>query len=78
MHTFQIIDRIIGRHKCREEWPDPALEKAYSLLLDAILLIIPLLIMALAYWLIAARLWKGLRHVTRATPTDNNHVPGSI
>ena len=29
-----------------------------------ILLVLPLLIMALAYWLIAARLWRGLRNET--------------
>ena len=32
-----------------------------------ILLFLPLLIMGLAYWLIAARLWKGLQHITNAT-----------
>ncbi|XP_049861885.1 cholecystokinin receptor-like [Schistocerca gregaria] len=50
-----------GKHKCREEWPTEALEHAYNLFLDAMLLLVPLLIMSLAYSLIVSKLWKGLR-----------------
>ncbi|KAI9555190.1 hypothetical protein GHT06_017705 [Daphnia sinensis] len=64
--------RETGRHKCREEWPDAVSEKAYNLLLDVILLVLPLLIMGLAYWLIAARLWRGLRHETGGNSSTNN------
>ncbi|XP_046437706.1 gastrin/cholecystokinin type B receptor-like isoform X4 [Daphnia pulex] len=60
-----------GRHKCREEWPDAVSEKVYNLLLDVILLVLPLLIMGLAYWLIAARLWRGLRHETSSSVNTN-------
>ncbi|KAG8231106.1 hypothetical protein J437_LFUL010104 [Ladona fulva] len=50
-----------GRHKCREEWPSPASERGFNLFVDAALLVIPLLVMALAYSLIVSKLWKGLR-----------------
>ncbi|XP_046437704.1 cholecystokinin receptor type A-like isoform X2 [Daphnia pulex] len=63
--------RETGRHKCREEWPDAVSEKVYNLLLDVILLVLPLLIMGLAYWLIAARLWRGLRHETSSSVNTN-------
>ncbi|OXA53233.1 Cholecystokinin receptor [Folsomia candida] len=41
--------RKTGRHKCREEWPTEALEKTYTVFLDIILLVLPLLIMAVKY-----------------------------
>ncbi|XP_077292756.1 cholecystokinin receptor type A-like [Arctopsyche grandis] len=48
-------------HKCREEWPSTGSEQAYNLFLDVMLLLIPLLIMSLAYSLIVSKLWKGLK-----------------
>ncbi|KAI4463721.1 g-protein coupled receptor [Holotrichia oblita] len=48
-------------HKCREEWPSESSERAYNLFLDAMLLLIPLVFMSLAYSLIMSKLWKGLR-----------------
>ncbi|XP_065159146.1 cholecystokinin receptor-like [Atheta coriaria] len=50
-----------GTHKCREVWPSKASDRIYSLFLEAILLIIPLVIMTLAYSLIISKLWKGLQ-----------------
>ncbi|KAF2354752.1 G protein-coupled receptor rhodopsin-like [Trinorchestia longiramus] len=38
-----------GRHKCREHWPSSFLEKLYSISLMIFLLLIPLLLMILAY-----------------------------
>lgn len=35
------------------------------------MLVLPLLIMGLAYWLIAARLWRGLRHETSSSVNTN-------
>ncbi|RZF38517.1 hypothetical protein LSTR_LSTR006112, partial [Laodelphax striatellus] len=50
-----------GKHKCRETWPTQISEKVFNLFLDAILLLIPLIIMSLAYSLIVSKLWKGLQ-----------------
>lgn len=50
-----------GRHKCRETWPTKFSEKIFNLFLDAILLLVPLIIMSLAYSLIVSKLWKGLQ-----------------
>ncbi|XP_071055861.1 cholecystokinin receptor type A-like [Onthophagus taurus] len=49
------------RHKCREVWPGNGSEQAYNLFLDALLLLVPLIFMGLAYSLIMTKLWKGLK-----------------
>lgn len=54
-----------GRHKCREDWPSKSSERAYNIFLDAMLLLVPLIIMTLAYSLIVSKLWKGLRREIR-------------
>ncbi|XP_034238078.1 cholecystokinin receptor type A-like [Thrips palmi] len=54
-----------GRHKCREEWSSLGSERIYNLFLDAMLLLVPLLIMSLAYLLIVSKLWRGLRREIR-------------
>ncbi|XP_050303843.1 cholecystokinin receptor type A-like [Anthonomus grandis grandis] len=48
-------------HKCRESWPTKNGEQMYNLFLDIILLLIPLLIMILAYFMIMEKLWRGLQ-----------------
>ncbi|XP_036139814.1 cholecystokinin receptor isoform X2 [Monomorium pharaonis] len=58
-----------GRRKCREEWPNVGAERAYNLFLDGTLLLIPLLLMSLAYSLIAIKLWRGLKLEIRQTST---------
>ncbi|XP_076242880.1 cholecystokinin receptor type A isoform X2 [Calliopsis andreniformis] len=58
-----------GRRKCREEWPNVGTERAYNLFLDGTLLLVPLIVMSLAYSLIAAKLWRGLRQEMRQTST---------
>ncbi|XP_046433087.1 cholecystokinin receptor type A-like isoform X1 [Neodiprion fabricii] len=45
-----------GRQKCREDWPSIAAERAFNIFLDVILLIIPLIMMTLAYSLIVTKL----------------------
>ncbi|XP_021913919.1 gastrin/cholecystokinin type B receptor-like isoform X3 [Zootermopsis nevadensis] len=57
--------KVTGRHKCREEWPSKSSERAYNIFLDAMLLLVPLIIMSLAYSLIVSKLWKGLRREIR-------------
>ncbi|XP_076686410.1 cholecystokinin receptor type A [Andrena cerasifolii] len=56
-----------GRRKCREEWPSVGADRAYNLFLDGTLLLVPLIVMSLAYSLIAAKLWRGLRQEMRQT-----------
>ncbi|XP_057662901.1 cholecystokinin receptor [Diorhabda carinulata] len=50
-----------GNQKCRENWSSLKCEKAYNLFLDAILLVIPLLVMAVTYSLITITLCKGMK-----------------
>ncbi|XP_076446976.1 cholecystokinin receptor type A-like [Babylonia areolata] len=45
----QRLSSASGAHSCREIWPDPRLEKAYTVLLDLALLVLPVLLMSLAY-----------------------------
>lgn len=68
-----------GHHKCREQWPDNALEyeRAFNLFLDAILLIFPLIMLSTAYFSITKTLWQGMaleRSTKRyAKSTGNNN-----
>ncbi|CAK9816450.1 Cholecystokinin receptor [Anthophora quadrimaculata] len=63
-----------GRRKCREEWPSVSTERAYNLFLDGTLLLVPLIVMSLAYYLIAAKLWRGLRQEIRQTSTSQQRL----
>jgi len=67
--TFSHHVAILGRRKCREEWPSVGAERAYNLFLDGTLLLIPLLLMSLAYSLIAIKLWRGLKLEIRQSST---------
>jgi len=69
---------ISGRRKCREEWPSVATERAYNLFLDGTLLLIPLLLMSLAYSLIAVKLWRGLKLEIRQTSTNTRRRKWSV
>ncbi|KAF6199913.1 hypothetical protein GE061_006211 [Apolygus lucorum] len=66
------------RQKCREEWPNPSSERAYNLFLDCILLLVPLLIMSLAYILISSKLWRGLQRELRHNSTHGLQHSKSI
>jgi hypothetical protein len=70
LKNFFVSRDISGRRKCREEWPSVATERAYNLFLDGTLLLIPLLLMSLAYSLIAVKLWRGLKLEIRQTSTN--------
>ena len=50
-----------GTQKCTEEWSNDTAEKAYTIFLDFVLLIIPLVMMLVAYGKIAMTLWKGIK-----------------
>ncbi|CAG0883459.1 unnamed protein product [Cyprideis torosa] len=60
-----------GRHKCREEWPDPISKYAFNLFLDVFLLVIPLLVMAASYTLISHTLWNSIRDESLSQHTNN-------
>lgn len=49
-----------GHHKCRERWPNGDYERVYNLFLDLLLLVVPLLALAVTYYLIAVTLWRDL------------------
>ncbi|VEN49281.1 unnamed protein product, partial [Callosobruchus maculatus] len=49
------------KKKCRENWSSLDYERAYNLFLDAILLVIPLLVLAVTYSMITKKLCKGMR-----------------
>ncbi|KAE8746992.1 Sulfakinin Receptor, partial [Frankliniella occidentalis] len=63
-----------GRHKCREVWSSHSSERIYNLFLDAMLLLVPLLIMSLAYLLIVSKLWRGLRREIRHSSSCKQSV----
>lgn len=67
-----------GNHKCREQWPDSAVEyeRAFNLFLDAILLIFPLIMLSTAYFSITKTLWQGMaleRSTKRYTKSNNGN-----
>nr|XP_006814705.1 PREDICTED: cholecystokinin receptor type A-like [Saccoglossus kowalevskii] len=61
-------------YKCRDEWPDPRAYKAYTTCLFSILMVIPLLVMVVAYSLIIVELWRGMQN--EHSPTDKNNSRG--
>ncbi|XP_043266787.1 cholecystokinin receptor type A-like [Venturia canescens] len=54
-----------GRQKCREDWPSIEAERIYNIFLDGTLLLVPLIVMSLAYSLIATKLWRGMKREIR-------------
>ncbi|CAG2166912.1 unnamed protein product [Oppiella nova] len=50
-----------GKYKCRESWPSDMCFEAFTLFLDVVLLIVPLIIMSLTYTMIALTLKNNLR-----------------
>ncbi|XP_064609689.1 cholecystokinin receptor-like isoform X2 [Liolophura sinensis] len=48
-------------YACREIWPNKDYKLAYTVLIDLVLLLFPLLIMSLAYGMIARTLWMGIQ-----------------
>ncbi|XP_031627019.1 cholecystokinin receptor type A-like [Contarinia nasturtii] len=74
----QLIPTTHGHHKCREQWPDSAMnyERAFNLFLDVILLIFPLIMLSTSYFCITKTLWQGMtmeRTTKRYTKSGNNN-----
>ncbi|XP_052792934.1 cholecystokinin receptor type A-like isoform X2 [Mya arenaria] len=55
------LERPSGQTICREFWNDPGWQKAYTIFLDLVLLVIPIIIMSISYGQIANTLWSGLK-----------------
>ncbi|CAG4987896.1 unnamed protein product [Parnassius apollo] len=60
MSTLQPMGE--NRYKCREEWTSLELNIAFTLGSDAVLLLIPFVIMSFSYYLIVTKLWRGTRN----------------
>ena len=60
-----------GSHKCSEDWSNQNWLKAYTLFLDTMLLVLPLLMMLVAYGRISWTLWKGIRIETKNAQGEN-------
>ncbi|XP_063903995.1 cholecystokinin receptor [Zophobas morio] len=67
-----------GNYKCREDWPSLEYEKAYNLFLDVVLLVIPLLVLGVAYSLITRTLCKGMRTEKTLRDSSNGAVDAYI
>uniref|UniRef100_A0A1B6LSS3 Gastrin/cholecystokinin type B receptor n=1 Tax=Graphocephala atropunctata TaxID=36148 RepID=A0A1B6LSS3_9HEMI len=60
-YLSQLIPTNQGHRKCREIWPTRPLERVYNILLDALLLVLPLVGLTATYSLITHTLWKGMQ-----------------
>ncbi|KAG8289553.1 hypothetical protein J6590_102249, partial [Homalodisca vitripennis] len=60
-YLSQLIPTNQGHRKCREIWPSRSLERMYNILLDALLLVLPLVGLTATYSLITHTLWKGMQ-----------------
>lgn len=85
LSLFILISK--GHHKCRELWPESArnYERSYNLLLDAVLLIIPLAMLSIAYFSITKTLWQGMalersngRRYNKSTANNGFQRPGEL
>lgn len=56
---FRLLKR--GNHMCIETWDNEQLERAYTIFIDMVLLILPVIIMSSAYGIIAMTLWIGMK-----------------
>ena len=50
-----------GKHKCVEIWDNQYMEQVYTIFLDLVLLVFPLLLMLAAYGKITYTMYKGMR-----------------
>ncbi|KAK3100063.1 hypothetical protein FSP39_014131 [Pinctada imbricata] len=62
---------------CREIWTMIEVEKAYTIFLDIILLILPLVIMTIAYGFVIYTLWSGIQTPSKETGLSNGRFYGS-
>ncbi|XP_053399652.1 cholecystokinin receptor type A-like isoform X2 [Mercenaria mercenaria] len=62
-----------GNAICREVWPNPLWHKIYTIFLDIILLVLPVLIMALSYGKISYTLWSGMQMDKQEMESQNGN-----
>lgn len=68
-----------NRHKCREHWPFTTSGKLiFSLFLDVVLFILPLLLMLTAYSLISRTLYKGIKMEEESIRTEQTRKSGTL
>lgn len=67
-----------GLRKCRDQWPEDtiAYERFYNIFLDLTLLVLPLFVLCVAYFLITRTLYVGMR-AERALVVGGNSTSGS-
>ncbi len=63
----KLLELPSGGHKCAEIWDNVRMEKVYTIFLDVVLLVGPLLFMLIAYGRIAATLWQGMQLEMRSS-----------
>ena len=70
----QLLPLPRGGHKCLEIWSSFTGEKVYTLFLDLVLLVCPLLLMLMAYSRISWTLWKGIQLELRSVQGNKFRV----
>ncbi|XP_064609483.1 cholecystokinin receptor type A-like [Liolophura sinensis] len=62
------------RFACREIWYNPEWKKAYTILLDLVLLFFPVVIMSLSYGMIVRTLWMGIKMEMRSEKDEGEEA----
>ncbi|KAL4230565.1 hypothetical protein ACF0H5_010944 [Mactra antiquata] len=63
-----------GNAMCGEVWPSESWQKAYTLYLDFILLLLPVFIMAISYGKISLTLWRGIKMDKVENESNNDYT----
>ncbi|GFU12958.1 HTH_Tnp_Tc3_2 domain-containing protein [Trichonephila clavipes] len=66
------------KQKCRESWPTLTAEKSFTVFLDIILLILPLVLMTVTYSLIIRTLWQAMVISSEESEPSRNHQMARI
>jgi cholecystokinin A receptor len=59
------VSLMPGLYVCREAWAYEEMDYVYTVLLDLFLLVVPVLIMAVAYAKLSQTLWIGIREESK-------------
>ncbi|CAH1390060.1 unnamed protein product [Nezara viridula] len=69
----EIIPINNGHKKCRERWPTIDYEKGYTILLDMLLLVVPLIVLVTTYSMVARTLWRVIKKQPPQGNENNEH-----
>lgn len=72
MYYFCVLLNFVEKQKCRESWPTLSAEQGFTIFLDVILLILPLILMTVTYSLIIRTLWQAMVISTDETENSGN------